>query len=436
MDQQPRGRSPSSGHRNHISHSPSPHTSAAFQRNQSTNFNRSLLDDTSSFDSNTNHTTNLFSDPSQSYLDPHNTESFTAQLDSSNTNFLSPNSLSPPDDGSTTFAQQGNGISPDLLDQGAISGNSSHFDSQFFPSNESNTGQSIDTSLLVDPVLLDPQPNQDHGLGPSNNIESMATAHPSAPTPPHMLQADMHQQPGSSPNSFSPALVQGAFHRPGHSRHSSLDPSSAGYPQVQGNDWAGGMQFQGHRRTPSDTYSDVSSSAQPSPYLGNNETFDEHASPLLTAEQDPALFNNALGFDSFSLSDNQNQPQHISPHHSPALMPQQQSLPPFTAENNFGMSVMSDEVSGPNSMNFYSQGQEAFPSLNQQRNGMNDIGQADQMSPPEISIHYAPPPNQTNFEPTRNFDGVNALSPPDRCKLSSSSIGYPLLTVLQHNATV
>lgn len=423
MDQQPRGRSPSSGQRNHISHSPSPHSSAAFPPDQPSNFNQSLLDDTSGYSnlnptsSNTNPNPNLFSDPSQSYLDPNNPESFTAQLDSSNANFLSPNSLSSPDDGSTTFGQQGNGISPDLLDQSGIPGNSSHFDSQFFPSSENNPGQSIDTSLLVDPVLLDPQQPQDQGLGPSNNIDSMATAHPSAPTPPHMLQADMRQQSGSSPSSYSPALVQGAFHRPGHSRHSSLDPSSAAYSQGQNNDWAGGMQFQGHRRAPSDTYSDVSSSAHPSPYLGNNETFDEHASPLLTAEQDPAMFNNALGFDSFSLSDNQTQPQHISPHHSPALMPQQQSLPPFTAENNFGMTAMNDEVSGPNNMNFFNQSQEAFPSLNQQRNGMNDIGQADQMSPPEISIHYAPPPNQASFEPARNFDGVNALSPPDRCEM-------------------
>ncbi|KAF2229364.1 hypothetical protein EV356DRAFT_537317 [Viridothelium virens] len=423
MDPQQRGTSPSPAQRNHISHSPSPHSSAAFPPDQASSFNPSLLDETSGFDnlhsSNTkttnplSSTSNLFSDPSQSYFDPSNTESFTAQLDSSNTNFLSANSLSSPDDGNTTLGHQGNSLSPDLLNQSGLSGNNAHFESQFFPTTESNQGQSIDTSLLVDPVLLDSQQNPDQGLGPSNNLDSMATAHGSAPTPPHMLQADMRQHSGSSPSSYSPALVQGRFHRPGHSRQSSLDPASAAYSQGQEKDWAGGVQFQGHRRAPSDTYSDVSSSAHPSPYLGNNETFDEHASPLLTSEQDPAMFNNALSFDQFSLSDSQTQPPHISPHHSPALMPQQQPLPPFTAGNDFGMSAMNDQMSGQNNLGFFAQSQEAFPALNQ-RNGLNDIGQADQMSPPEISIDYAPPSKQPSFEPNRTFDGVNALSPPDR----------------------
>ena len=148
------------------------------------------------------------------------------------------------------------------------------------------------------------------------------------------------------------------------------------------------------------------------------------------------MFNNALGFDQFSISDNQAQQQQMSPHHSPALLPQQQSLPPFTAENNFGMSAMSDQIGGQNNMNFFNQSQEAFPSLSQQRNGLNDFGHADQMSPPEISIDYAPPSKQPSFEPTRGFDGVNALSPPDRCKLPSFSVKTTFTDHAQHSAIV
>ncbi|KAI9706318.1 MAG: DNA-binding transcription factor [Bogoriella megaspora] len=424
MDPRQRGTSPSIAQSNHINQSPSPHNSTVFAPDQSTAFNPSLLEDTNGFSnlntsgSNSNPqstTSNIFASTSQPYLDPNNQESFAAQLDSSSTNFLSPNPLSSPDELDTNLGQQGNGISPHLIDQGAISGSNTHFDSQFFPNNDSTQAQAIDPSFLLDPQLLDPEQDQAQGFDPSHTSSSMAAAQTSAPTPPHMLSGDMRQNSGSSQPSFSPSLVQGAFHRPSHSRNSSLDPASAAFPQVQGNDWAGGVQFQGHRRAPSDTYSEVSSSAQPSPYLGNNDSFEDHASPLLSAEQDPAMFNNALGFEQFSLSDNQTQPQHISPHHSPALIPQQQPLPPYTAENDFGMSVMNDQMSAPNNIGFYPPTQESFPPLNH-RNGSNEFGQADQMSPPEISIEFAPPSKQPSFEPMRNFDGQNALSPPDRAQ--------------------
>ncbi|KAF2117597.1 hypothetical protein BDV96DRAFT_489453 [Lophiotrema nucula] len=232
-------------------------------------------------------------------------------------------------------------------------------------------------------------------------MNQMATTQAHSPTPPHLLQPGMNNQ-SPSPHA-SPNLNQGAFHSPSHSRHASLDPSAA-YGQ-QGNEW-GGMQFRGHRRAPSETYSDVSS-AHASPYLGNHDSFDhDNPSPLLHAQQDPALFQDpVMQFGQFNLNDTHS-PAH-SPHISPRLMPQQQPLPQF-GSGNFGISNNQFDQQG---MNVY-QGQEPFPTINQ---GI-DVGQADTMSPPEINIDFAPPSRQASFEPAKPGHQGDALSPPDRSR--------------------
>src|SRR5205085_12634277 len=119
----------------------------------------------------------------------------------------------------------------------------------------------------------------------------------------------------------------------------SLDPSSAAFPNGE---WAhvGNPAFQGHRRAPSDAYSDVSSSAHPSPYLSHTDHLEaDQPSPLLSAQNDPAMFQDVMTLQHFTISQN-NQgttPGH-SPHISPRLPPQrQQELPPFTAADNFGL---------------------------------------------------------------------------------------------------
>jgi hypothetical protein len=55
------------------------------------------------------------------------------------------------------------------------------------------------------------------------------------------------------------------------------------------------------------------------------------------------------------------------------------------------------------------QGQESFPQI------QHDMGQAQQMVPPEINVEFAPTSRQNSFEPPKpsGFD-QDALTPPDR----------------------
>ncbi|KAK8255228.1 C2H2 type zinc finger domain-containing protein [Phyllosticta capitalensis] len=401
MDPHQRGRSPSQGHQPHISQNTSPSPHAGYQNvtglgldgaslvpdyNQPTTFDQS---NNSSFD----HLSPNYLSPTQSQYPP--------QSDISNS-FLQPqglpsNAASPQFGPQTTIYPQDN---LGLRDQTADNGG---FNAQGFQNNGLGAS-SIDPSILLDHQISGQQLH-DQSIDPTSLMNQMSTAAHS-PTPPHLLQGDMRHS-SNSPHA-SPSIGQGAFTPSGHSRQQSLDPSAAFGHQ---NEWHG-MQFRGHRRAPSDTYSDVSSSAHPSPYLGNNEGFDDNnASPLLGAQQDP-MFHDVLSFGQFSLSDNQ---AGISPGHSPAisprLMPQQQQLPAFTASNNYGLApIMSNRNDGMDM--FPGAGQEPFPALS--NDNPQDYGASDQMSPPEINIDFAPPSRQQSFEPPKPDNSANALSPPDR----------------------
>lgn len=148
-----------------------------------------------------------------------------------------------------------------------------------------------------------------------------------------------------------------------------------------------------------------------------------HSSPLLNPSQDPT-FNDGLGLQQFSLNENSiPQQQHYhspghSPHISPRLLPQQHTLPPFTAENNFGMNAISGQYA-PQQHNglemFPGAGQEPFPSLSNGQSPGGELGNADQMSPPEINIDYAPPAG-TPLDNARPANDGEALSPPIRSK--------------------
>jgi hypothetical protein len=272
----------------------------------------------------------------------------------------------------------------------------------------------LDPSFLgttLDPQLLDSQP-QNQSVNPSDLMNQMATTQAQSPTPPHLLPGMNQHQQTPSPHA-SPNMNQGAFPSPSHSRHTSLDPNAA-YQVQNNNEWANMTQFRGHRRTPSETYSDVSS-AHASPYMGNNDSFDHDTpSPMLNA-QDPSLFQEVMQFGQFNLNDNQSHisPGH-SPHISPRLMPQQQALPNFQP-SSFGLDPNLNNY-GQQGMGAYQQqqGQEPFPTINQ--GPSPDFGQADTMSPPEISIEFAPPSRQASFEPPKPEHQADALSPPDRCE--------------------
>ena len=300
-----------------------------------------------------------------------------------------------------------------------------------FDHNSTNFNQngSLDPSLLggfdTTALHLDLLAQQHNTEAASQTLDPMATLQSHSPTAPHLLPGMARRQSGSPSPHASPSFQQAGFqiNRPRNTSE-SLDPSSAMYPQGSGNEWMGMGAYRGHRRTPSDNFSDISShSNQNSPYLGNIDNFDPtaHSSPLLNPSQDPT-FNGDLGLQGFSLSENQITQQHFispghSPHHSPRVGPvSQQALPSFTPENNYGLTTSVNgqfaQQNGGLEM-FPGVAQESFPPLNHTSPG--DFGAADQMSPPEINIDYAP----TTRDPVETERPVNAdatLSPPLRSK--------------------
>lgn len=323
----------------------------------------------------------------------------------------------------TQAGQSNNHVSLGPLSQGSSSSGAN--ESTAFPSFDFDpnfgSNASLDPSMLND-INVDPLNIQTNENGSMASIQQQHN-----PTAPHLLP-EMARRSSNSPSpSASPSFTNATFamNRPRNTSE-SLDPSSAMFPGGVQNDWAGinlGA-YRGHRRNPSDNYSDYSNhSNQQSPYLPTLDSFDNgHSSPLL-ASQDPA-FNNDLGLQQFTLNDPSPQQQHPqesfhspghSPHISPRLVAQQHALPQFTADNNFGMNADMHFPQQQNGLDMFpGPGQEPFPSLS--HNNSVDFGAADQMSPPEISINYAPPSQPVDNARPANADG-EALSPPMRSRL-------------------
>lgn len=258
-------------------------------------------------------------------------------------------------------------------------------------------------------------------INPADLMSDMSSP-PHVATPPNMLRMDS-QQLHSAHN--SPAVNSQQFQRsPSHSRNASLGPESAAFPQAQlHQDWSGMMpqnHYMGHRRTPSE-YSDVSSVA-PSPNLINQDSFDDSHSPLMNA-QDPAIYEQPmLGIGNFSLSDNHQIQSHgISPGHSPAISPRlgPQQMQNFNQPNSFMLGMNENNFGQQNQNMYQGQGQEAFPQMNnmpqmQHTNSSGEMGQAQQMIPPEINVEFAPASRQNSFEPPKPTLDQDALTPPER----------------------
>ena len=411
MDQQ-RGRSPSAGHQQpHISqaHSSSPH----FQENANSIGLGLGLD-------NQGNNNNQFL----------------------NNNFNPSNGLPVYNDSNEFLNQQGQGFSQAGLSD-SIYTQSQNFNQQQFKqepqSSPYDPPQRSFTQELLDPNLttnfnqgdfpLFSTPSTQNEYDPSffiNELPAQTNSQPinppqlemtspqnHTPTPPNLLQPDS-RSPASSHN--SPNFNQGHFQSPpNHSRNASLGPESAAYPQGQNQVEWGMMppQFQGHRRTPSE-YSDVSvSSAAHSPHLGHQDAYEsiEHQHSPMQHPQDSSLYNEVLGIGSFSLSDPQIQhstsPRRgLSPAHSPAISPRlgPQSLPQIQ-QPNFMLSVN----------NGFGAQQNIYGGSNQDFSNQMDMGQAQQMVPPEINVEFAPSSRQNSFDPPKpsNFDS-DALTPPDR----------------------
>lgn len=285
--------------------------------------------------------------------------------------------------------------------------------------NASNFNEGSDFPLFTnqedyDPSFFPSDPSTQHRNQSVNPSQLDMSSPQTAPTPPGLLQPDglspvsAHQSPNNfNTNQFQPS--------PNHSRHASLGPESAAFPRAQNVEW--GMmppQFTGHRRTPSE-YSDVSvSSAHHSPNLGHHDSFDGpdhgHHSPMQQPQD--SIYENVLGIGNFSLTDNHIQhgasPRRgLSPAHSPAISPRldAQQLPVINQQNTFMLGGMNHNGFG---QNMYNQGQESFPQL------QNDMGQAQQMVPPEINVEFAPASRQNSFEPPKPSLDQDALTPPDR----------------------
>ena len=381
-------RCPTPGHQDTTTHTPSPRTSSPFQNDI---FNTSaasvgLAQNQGTLES------------SSEYLMSNN------ELQSPNLNqhaFLQAQNVSP------NLAPQRDIFSSEMLDANGPIGSGGSFEAQFFPSTSETQNLPLNSTFSLDPQLLEQQSIAGQSINPTTLMNQLSDAQSHSPSSPSMLQSDIFNSSSftnASP-SIDPSFNQDNFASPNRSRHASLDPSAAAFPSGPNADWARGAAFQ-HRRTPSDTYSDVSSSAVPSPFLGNMDSFDpaEHTSPLLQAQQDQPVLQDMIPFNQFSLAETS--PRRVNTAHSPHESPQpdamQQPLPLFTASNYFGLGPTFGETmtGSPNENPLVT---------NAQGVSTDYIGQADQTVAPKINIQFAPPSRQPSFEPERVG---TALSPP------------------------
>ncbi|KAJ5157464.1 C2H2 finger domain transcription factor crzA [Penicillium canariense] len=275
----------------------------------------------------------------------------------------------------------------------------------------SASASEYDSSLLLDPQMHQRPQSMHQAVNPADLVSPIsnpsASSHPSSQDPQQSSPAPM-SPPGSTP---------GTYYTPQHSRHTSLDPATAVYLSAQSNaDWQSVMNntaFQGHRRAPSEV-SEVSS-ANHSPYLSQHEYegIENNASPSLAPQNDPALYDNALGIEQFTLSEQHQQgfsPAH-SPYISPRLMPQQgndviPSIQYASASNQFP----------PAPTDLYGLPGDDMMGMNP----AGDIGQASQMAPPSINVEFAPPSRIPSFGPSKPATDLDSL----RSRVRSKSDPY------------
>ena len=421
--QQQRGRSPSAPGRNFILGSSAAHHFQGNNESSGQALDPALLNDPSLLDNKSSGPGLATYDISTPYLESSSQGPPYSQRPNTN---LAPNQILGssyvPDDPNQNLSsssqfpgqhqQQGNYSELSTSDAG----------NQFSPfQNDSGAQDQSFDAFLLDPSLQgnnEQAPNQ--SINPADLMTDMASAHHATP-PPHLSR-----QQSSPIHQVSPGMLETRYRSSSQSRPNSLDPSSAAFTPNNHTDWTGMLQssnFQNHRRTPSE-HSDVSSSVAPSPFLANDGNIDggEHqASPMLNAQQDGSLFPEGLGIEHFTLSE-ANQQSRISPAHSPLISPRQSPqrglspggggpfmFPPEGQQGPFGPASGQGIYTG--------QAQDQFPTLVSQ--DIDDMGQAGQMAPPEINIEFAS--SSQAFEPSKPLDDGNALSPPDRGKLTFGS---------------
>lgn len=276
-----------------------------------------------------------------------------------------------------------------------------------------NDGQQ---DMFSDPIYKsEPSPLQ--SVNPADLMSDRSSPFSQATSPPNRLTPDNLQQAFQFPQQSSPFTPSSFSRSSGHSRNVSLGPESAHFPHAQlPADWSmmQHSRFTTHRRSPSE-YSVSSVSAIPSPNLLHLDSFDsnEHHSPLFQP-QNTSAFPEGLELNNFSL--NENSIQHIgmsashqpSPHIGaqipPIMTPQQQFLLGFgfTPDSRIFNTPIGDDMNE----------QYQPPPLKQE--GSVEMGQAQQMIPPEINVEFAPASRQNSFEPPKTSINEDGLIPPDR----------------------
>ncbi|KAL8827920.1 MAG: hypothetical protein Q9170_006819 [Blastenia crenularia] len=430
--QQHRGRSSSAGHHtNHnLRHSPSPHQFNDYQHNLSIDASVPHPDFNSlSFSPIDNSPVG----PDVQYSLPASFLDNSLQAPPYQQQHILPSNDFRDLDQKTTYQQENStstihrGSSPSHL---GLQQPNPHFNPELLGSSPANTfgdfeqqrnfnskqSQNLDNTFLLDPQL-DMQA-QHQSINPAEIMSNMSSPHMMS-TPPNLMPPDQ----GSTSTHGSPQSQQGQFTSPNHSRHpsASLVPSAAMNQGQSHGDWTGfsGEQFQTHRRAPSE-HSDFSSSVAPSPLLPQHDSFEtfDQPSPMLNPQQDNQMYHDALGIGQFSISDpkQQHQDPRFSPAHSPYVSPRMSPHPGFAyPQDQFQLSQdMQNNFNGRQVPGVYPNPNEAPFSQFQHRLSSGDMGQAAQMTPPEISVDLAPPSNPSTFEPLRPENDIDALSPPAR----------------------
>lgn len=297
-----------------------------------------------------------------------------------------------------------------------------------------------------------PQQLPSSSVNPADlGIGDMPSPHHHSPTPPQGFQQPFPQVSSAqhSPSfnaQHSPSFDQNQFsHTPGHSRQTSLQPETAQFPNaVPPVNWGEvPQQFKNHRRTPSE-YSDFSaSSAAPSPNLGLNHSFDnvdQRNSPMMHP-QDQTNFQDLLNMEQFSISNPPPVHQGTSPFHgrspahsptpSPMLNAQQGGPGNINQQSPFMLSMNNNNpqlLTHNSAPDIYGHNTEQF---HMERSNSTEMGQAQQMAPPEINIDLAPPSRQNSFEPPKPAPiDQDALLPPQRGMHPFPFSMLQLLTVL------
>ncbi|KAL9621085.1 MAG: hypothetical protein Q9160_004470 [Pyrenula sp. 1 TL-2023] len=405
-----RGRSPSMENKNRIRQSPSPHQQF-HDAVTGLGLDPSITDST--------FTTGKFNTVSTSGADRYNFNT-SPYLGASSQPQGPPTSTSPDpnifpsaDFTDNTFTQD-HTIHPEYSQQQDLQpsffGSSDTHLENFSMFQNNNTSEGLGQDFTLD-TSFQPQPNQ--SVNPAD-LSRMSS--PNVATPPHLLQPDGHPSPGRP---SSPASTAGAFYTPQHSRHSSLAPTSAPFPQQEWQGMLGTASFTGHRRAPSDQ-SDISSSAAPSPYMKQEsfESLENNHSPLLNAQADPNDYNNGLGsFENFSLAEQPRTSPGPSPYGSPHMGPQPTNG--LGLASDLSLNQQMNHRLGQNGSEIYvthpGDSSTSLPTSHHRNlSNFSDMGRADQFPAPTINIEPAPVSRQASFEPDKGEGDVDALSPPTR----------------------